>query len=229
MRPRPVESASDRATANAVVLLDGVVAGSADAFGEAFDAHASEVLAFCRRRCTDVNDAEDLMSVVFLEAWRCRSRAVLVDGSLRPWLYGIATNVMANAARARRRHAAALGRFHAANPNLGGATDHAEDVAWAAATRELRGELQRAFAKLSTKERAVAELVLVEHLDVASAAIVLGIPEGTVKSRLHRARQRLVRLLRSSELPKVAELLGPGGHEQDEQRLVAPLGSVKAS
>jgi len=229
MRPRPVEPAPDRGNANVAVLVDAVIAGSSEAFGEVFDAHASEVLAFCRRRCTDLNDAEDLMSVVFLEAWKCRNRAVLVDGSLRPWLYGIAANVMANAARARRRHAAALGRFHATNPDLETASDHAEEVAWAAATRELRGELQRAFAKLSTKEHAVAELILVEHLDVASVAIVLGIPEGTVKSRLHRARQRLVRLLRSSELPEVAELLGLGGHEQDEQRLVAPLGSVKAS
>jgi RNA polymerase sigma factor (sigma-70 family) len=229
MRPQPVEPASLRVTTVATAPLDAVIAGSVQAFGEVFDAHAVEVLAFCRRRCLDVNDAEDLMSVVFLEAWRCHSRAILVDGSLRPWLYGIASNVMANAARARRRHAAALARFHAANPDAEPATDHAEAVAWAAATRELRSELQRAFAKLSTKERAVAELVLVEHLDVASAAIVLGIPEGTVKSRLHRARQRLVRLLRSSELPEVAELLGLGGHEQDEQRLVAPLGSVKAS
>src|SRR5471030_3066618 len=64
MRTQPVEPASLRVTTVATAPLDAVIAGSVQAFGEVFDAHAVEVLAFCRRRCLDVNDAEDLMSVV---------------------------------------------------------------------------------------------------------------------------------------------------------------------
>jgi DNA-directed RNA polymerase specialized sigma24 family protein len=85
--------------------VDGARVETSDLTG-AYDAHALDVFAFCLRRCGDRTEAEDLLSIVFLEAWRCPERAVLVDGTWRPWLLGIASNGLRNAARSRRRHQA---------------------------------------------------------------------------------------------------------------------------
>jgi hypothetical protein len=63
------------------------------------------------RRPGDWPGAEDLTSLVFLEAWRTRHRAFLVQGSLRPWLLGIAANVVSTSRRSLHRHRAALARF----------------------------------------------------------------------------------------------------------------------
>jgi RNA polymerase sigma factor (sigma-70 family) len=206
-------------------LGEAFAAGSESAFALVWDAHVREVHGFCLRRCVTSLEAEDLVSVVFLEAWRCRGRAVLVDGTLRPWLYGIAVNVMRNESRRQRRYGEVLRRFHAANPDVAQG-DHAEDVAATVTAAANRHLVAAAFNKLSAKERAVAELVLVEGLDVPAAAAALSLTESVAKSRLAAARKRLQRLLRTSELTDLQE---PTGHEQGERHLAAPANQVKAS
>ena len=76
-------------------------------FGLLFERHARAIYN-CFRRTADWAVAEDLTSIVFLEAWRRRERELLPEKVL-PWLYGIATNVIRNRRRSLRRHAAALG------------------------------------------------------------------------------------------------------------------------
>lgn len=155
-----------------------------------FDAYAPDVFRFLARRCASRDQAEDLLSVVFLEAWRCRARAVAVDGTLRPWLFGIAANVLRNAARASRRHAAALARFHAAG--LGDVVpDIADDAVRGADETRDRAALGRALDRLPRRERVVADLCLVGELSADDASAVLGVPVATVRSRLARARKRL--------------------------------------
>ena len=164
------------------------------------------------------------MSVVFLEAWKARQRAVLVDGSLRPWLYGIATNVLRNSARSARRHQAALDRYrrlHAPETEL----DHADAVADLADADRTRQAVDAAFRALSRKDRDVAELCLREGLSPAAAAAALGLPVGTVKSRLAHAREHMQRVLRPGEPDDGTDPAGPTGHEQDERPLGAPAGS----
>jgi RNA polymerase sigma-70 factor (ECF subfamily) len=196
-----------------------------EALGAAFDAHAQEVFRFCARRCHDWDLAEDLMSVVFLEAWRSRDRAVLVDGSLRPWLYGIATNVLRNSTRSTRRHHAALDRYRRLDPPQP-VQDHADTVAVRADADRDRAAVDLAFAALSRKDRDVAELCLREGLSPAAAAAALGLPAGTVKSRLAHAREHLQRVLRSSEPDGQTDPRQLSGHEQDERPLGAPAGSA---
>ncbi|WP_407671474.1 RNA polymerase sigma factor [Parafrankia elaeagni] len=75
------------------------------AFGCLFRRHFTAVYAYCFHRLGSWSAAEDASSVVFLEAWRRRADAVVVSGSLRPWLLGVATNVMRNQRRAARRRA----------------------------------------------------------------------------------------------------------------------------
>jgi RNA polymerase sigma-70 factor (ECF subfamily) len=91
-------------------LWSNASSGEATAFGTIFERHANAVYNFCFRRTADWSLAEDLTSVVFLEAWRRRSGVVLAGDSARPWLLGVATNAIRHR-RAQRRHRAALERL----------------------------------------------------------------------------------------------------------------------
>lgn len=170
-----------------------------EAFGALFDAVAQDVFGYCLRRCGDPSRAEDLLSVVFLEAWRCRDKAINVDGCLRPWVFGIAANVVRSEARAQRRHRAALERYSRANPGLHEPDHSAAVVARVVSPATFRA-VEQAIAALPNRERVIADLCLIEEMPVSTAATVLGIPLGTAKSRLGRARGRLRRLLQSGEL-----------------------------
>ena len=77
-------------------------AGDADAFGLLFERHAKAIYNYCFRRLGDWAAAEDMLSIVFLEAWRRRDKELPPDKVL-PWLYGIATNVVRNRRRSERR------------------------------------------------------------------------------------------------------------------------------
>jgi RNA polymerase sigma factor (sigma-70 family) len=182
-----------------------------------FDAHAPSIHRFCARRSEAAAEAEDLTSIVFLEAWRTRSRAFLVDESLRPWLFGIARNVVRNANRSQRRYRAAVERFHA----LPLPRDQ-EDALETVAGKELRSALAGAIGQLSDKQREVVELYLVEELSAAATASVLGVPEGTVKSRLADARTRLRALLRPGELDELTDPENASGQQPDEHPSGAP-------
>jgi RNA polymerase sigma-70 factor (ECF subfamily) len=178
-----------------------------------FDAHAREVFAFLVRRCESASAAEDLLSLVFLEAWRCHARAHVVDDSLRPWLFGIATNVARNARRAARRHAAALDRYHASNPETA-SPDCADDAVRHADEQRDGAALRDALGRLPRRERAVVDLCLVADLSVDAASAVLGIPVGTVRSRRPTFTQ-------TSEVPHQP---APTGHEQGERHNGACIG-----
>src|ERR671937_1925782 len=98
-----------------IALWRSAQAGDAEAFGRLFQRHSTLIYNYCFRRVGDWAIAEDLVSVVFLEAWRRRKTLRDPDKAL-PWLYGIATNVVRNRRRAQRRYAAALRRVPAAQP-----------------------------------------------------------------------------------------------------------------
>ena len=67
--------------------------GDADSSGVLFEQHAPAVLRFCFRRTGNAALAEDLTSIVFLEAWQRRERTVFFDGRARPWLLGVAPSM----------------------------------------------------------------------------------------------------------------------------------------
>ncbi|RYE92181.1 MAG: hypothetical protein EOO78_29250 [Oxalobacteraceae bacterium] len=74
------------------------VAGDPGSFGVIFDRHADAVHSYCARRVGSLDAADDLVSIVFLEAWRRRNDVELVEGGALPWLYGIAGRSRAKAA-----------------------------------------------------------------------------------------------------------------------------------
>ncbi|MEU0405757.1 RNA polymerase sigma factor [Streptomyces sp. NPDC006197] len=171
-------------------MRDRFRAGDPTALGEAYDEHARVLYHYAYRVCGDRAAAEDVVSAAFLEAWRCRGKVHADGGSLRPWLLGIATNIMRGAAREARRRDAALARI----PERGVLPDFADDVL----TRMTDGEQLRAaraaLGRLRRREREVFTLVVWAGLDYAAAGEALGIPVGTVRSRLSRARERLRKL-----------------------------------
>ncbi|MER0245961.1 RNA polymerase sigma factor [Streptomyces sp. HSW2009] len=172
-------------------LRAGVRGGEPGAFRRLFDDHAAAVHRHAVRMTGDWATAEDVVSLTFLEAWRLRER-VLPDGDddLRPWLLGIATNVLRNTTRAARRHRDALARL----PVGESVPDFADEVTQRMVDGEQLAAARRALGKLRRMEREVFTLCVWEGLDSATAAEALGIPVATVRTRLFRARKRLRKL-----------------------------------
>ncbi|MFE6104898.1 RNA polymerase sigma factor [Streptomyces laurentii] len=176
-------------------MRDRFRAGDLAALGEAYDEHAGVLYRYALRVCGDPATAEDVVSSAFLEAWRGRGRLHADGGSLRPWLLGVVTNVLRGTARQARRRDAA----HAKLADRGVLPDFSEDVVARLADAEQLRAARVALTRLRRRDREVFSLVVWAGLDYAAAAEALGIPVGTVRSRLSRARDRL-RALADEEL-----------------------------
>ena len=166
-----------------------VRSGEAEAFGHLFERHGQAIYAYCFRRTADAHRAADLTSVTFLEAWRRRKIALRRDKVL-PFLFGVATNVLRNERRGRRRYRAALERLPAARDEQNFAEEATDRVDGERRMREaldLLGRLPRA-------ERNVFVLADWQGLSPEDAAYALGITRGAARTRLSRARKRLALL-----------------------------------
>jgi RNA polymerase sigma factor (sigma-70 family) len=168
------------------VLWQRAASGETDAFGTIFERHATTVYNYCFRRTGDWAQAEELTAIVFLEAWRRRTHVQLERDEAIPWLLGVATNVLRNSRRSQRRHRAALERLPREH-----VSDFAPDVDERLDDeRQMRAAL-RMLQKLPRADQDVLALCIWEELTYEQAALALGIPVGTVRSRLSRARGRL--------------------------------------
>ncbi len=155
---------------------------------EIFQAHLDAIYNYCYRRSGSWSAAEDLTSIVFLEVWKARRHAVELDGSMLPWLYGVATNVCRNYQRSQRRGNEAFSRLHLADVTPQRVDD--DVVNQLEADRRLGLALAR-LNQLPQTEQDVFVLVCWEELSYAETAKALGIPVGTVRSRLARVRRTL--------------------------------------
>lgn len=162
-------------------------AGDTDAFGQVFDDHARAVHRHAVRITGDWALADDVVSLTFLEALRLHARVDAEGESLRPWLLGIATNVIRNTRRAARRHQNALTKL----PPRDVVLDFAAELTDRIADTEQLLAAKAALELLRPAEREVFALFVWEGLDHAAVAEALGKPIGTVRSRLSRARSRL--------------------------------------
>ena len=156
------------------------------AFGELFDRHAPAIHRFITRRA-DAGVADDVVAETFLRAFERRARFDTEREDALPWLFGIAVNVL-------RRHRRADLRLVPED------ADRADDHdALAAAGRRIDAERRlrtviAAVRRLPPKSREVLLLHAWAGLSDQDVAIALGVPVGTVKSRLHRARAALAAL-----------------------------------
>ena len=189
-------------------LRPAVLAGDADAFGEVFDVCARSVYNHAFRLTGDWSAAEDVMAMTFLEAWRCRAKLVPDGGSLRPWLLGIATNLARGQRRTARRERNALVRFAAPDESR----DFTDDLIGRLDDVTRLAALHRALASLRRDEFEVLALCVWSGLSYSETAEALGIPVGTVRSRLSRARARLAQLTEKEMHKNSREL--PSTHDQ---------------
>lgn len=180
-------------TTDLAALSDGELwslaarARDGEAFGQLFERHANAVYTHCFRRTGSWSAAEDLTSVVFLEAWRKRREVRLAGESVLPWLLAVANNATRNADRSVRRHRRLLDKLPPPPPVPDLADDAAKRADEERAMRLVLGELRA----LTEPEREVLALCDWTGLSYAEAAVALGVPPGTVRSRLARARQHL--------------------------------------
>jgi RNA polymerase sigma-70 factor (ECF subfamily) len=154
------------------------------AFGVIFERHFWAIHDYLRRRL-DRQLADDLASQTFLIAFDRRAAFEPRSTSSRPWLFGIATNLMREHRRSELRELRAMARL-APDPLM--AIDGVESRIDA---ERMRGLLAAALAELPQEEADVLLLLVWAELEQAEIADALAIPLGTVKSRLSRARGRL--------------------------------------
>jgi RNA polymerase sigma factor (sigma-70 family) len=157
-----------------------------EAFGELFRRHSRSVYAYCARRTGNLDLAEDLTSVVFMEAFRRRRKLQLSNTSALPWLIGVANNVIRNADRSLRRYRSALDRI----PVPANGVSSEEDAMERLGAQEALASALEAISALTQGEQDVVLLVLWSEFTYADAATALGIPVGTVRSRLASARAK---------------------------------------
>ena len=148
-----------------------------DAFGHVFDRHVRVVHAYLARRLGD-DQADDATAETFRLAFERRASFDAARGDVRPWLLGIATNVARHHQRDEERRLRALGRL-------------APDGATGEPSLPASPAAGAALAELEPGDRDVVLLVAWEDLSYEQVAAALDIPVGTVRSRLHRARQKL--------------------------------------
>ncbi len=155
-----------------------VRAGDAAALGALFDRHEARLFRHASRLLTTREDAKDAVTIAFFELWRKRSTVRLVEGSPLPWLLNTVSNSARNLERSSRRYRGLIAR--APRP---------EYVPEATGSDE--SGILAALKRLPAKEQSVVVLTVLEGYPDREVAQTLGIPVGTVKSRLARARTRL--------------------------------------
>ncbi len=172
-------------------LIERSARGRPDAFVEVVRRHEAAVHAFLARRAGR-QAADDLLGEVWTRAFAARASYHAARQDARPWLYGIARNVLRAHWRAARE-TCPQPRPGAADPAdpCNQATDPWDEVINRLDSAARARALIVALRALPPPEREVLLLVAWEQLTPAQAATVLGIPPGTARSRLHRARAAL--------------------------------------
>jgi RNA polymerase sigma-70 factor (ECF subfamily) len=157
-------------------------------FGRLFDTYARPLHRYLARR-VGADSAHDLVSETFLVALNQRHTYDPRRGVVRSWLYGIATNLLRRQVRQEVRGLQAVARSAGHAP--GQSASHEGRVADRVDAAVLAARLAGALAELSEGDRDVLLLTSWAGFDSAEVADALGIPVGTVRSRLHRVRKWL--------------------------------------
>jgi RNA polymerase sigma factor (sigma-70 family) len=165
-------------------------------FAVLFDRHYERIWRYaCRRAGSAI--ADELASETFLRAFAARARYDRRQLDASPWLYGIATNLLRGHRRAEARqmraYARAAGRVET-HGGLEGVEQRVDAAAWAP-------RVVAALASLKGADRDAVLLLALADLDYEAIAIATGVPVGTVRSRLNRARRQLQHKLGLAQVP----------------------------
>ncbi|NKZ08712.1 RNA polymerase sigma factor [Actinomadura latina] len=183
-------------------------------FADLYEAYRGAVFSTALRLCGRWAEAEDLSAEAFLRAYRALAgyeAARIAELRPRAWLLAILTNVWRNSLRSAARRPAPAGPVEdAPDP-----PDPGEGVEEAAVRHETGRELAALLAELPEAQRVAVVLRHVADLPVAEVAVVLGVPEGTVKSHVSRG---LARLRRLRALPRPAPHESPQEDPHEDRR-----------
>nr|WSW69906.1 RNA polymerase sigma factor [Streptomyces sp. NBC_00995] len=157
-----------------------------ETFALLYDRYAADIHRYAARRLGE-GAAEDITADTFLVAFRSRARFDTGRDSARPWLYGIAANLIGKHRRTEVRALRALART-GTDPVAEAWTERADQRVSAQAAR---GRLAGALASLSAGDRHVLLLIAWADLSYQEVADALQVPVGTVRSRLNRARRKV--------------------------------------
>lgn len=166
-------------------LLAAVAAGDRGAFEAFYRRHATWLALRLRYRCADSALVDDVVQETFLAVWRGTARYQERGDDVAGWLWRIGSRRLIDSLRghgARQRLAAVLARRRRRDE------PSAEEQVLVGVEH---GDLAGALARLSPELRAVVQATVLDGLTTAEAAVLLGIPAGTVKTRAMRARRQL--------------------------------------
>jgi RNA polymerase sigma-70 factor (ECF subfamily) len=171
----PAEPSSDRD------LLDAVASGDTEALRILYERHAPWLLLRLARRCGDKGIVEDAVQDTFVAIWR-KPEAYGGTGEVAAWIWGIGIRRLIDRLRRTRRAAASFAPRSAADE-----PSAEEQVLLGVEYGDLAGALDR----LSPELRAAVQATVLDGLTTREAARLLGIPAGTVKTRVMRAKAQL--------------------------------------
>ena len=182
----PTDLAAEPFRLDIATLLQRIARGDLRAFSELVDRYQRPLFAFLGRMGLEAARAEEVAQETFLRAWQHLPRYRTEQAQFSTWLFTIARRLALNElARSRNRHEVA-------------ADDDAPEPACAAARpeqaldqRRLQARIDAAFRSLGTDDRSVLALAYTHDLGMAEIAVIEGCSVDAVKTRLHRARQRL--------------------------------------
>lgn len=178
--------------------------GDPDRFNEIFDRHFDAIYGYTARRLgRDV--ADDIGAAVFVEAFAGRVRFDSTRADARPWLYGIATNLVHRHRRTEARRLRAYARVDARDAEATDVETRLDAVA-------LGPRLAAGLRDLHARDRDALLLFAWAGLSYDDIATATDVPVGTVRSRIHRARQQL-----RAALGESTAIVGAAGHEGDPE------------
>jgi RNA polymerase sigma-70 factor (ECF subfamily) len=164
-----------------VELLAAVRDGDRGALHELFRRHEPWIAARVRHRCGDPSIVDDVVQDTFLTVWRAAG-SYRGTGDVAAWIWGIAMRTLLHQLRPRKNVLRRLVHLR---------DEHDASAEEAVLARIEHSDVGTALARLSPELRAVVQATVLDGLSTREAATLLGIPAGTVKSRMSRARQEL--------------------------------------
>ena len=196
-----MKQADDLTNPSDAELVSRAQRGDPAAFSELVTRYQDRVYNTCYRMCHNHADALDLTQSAFLKALEALPRFEF-RAKFFTWLFRIAVNLTLSHRRAQsRRPTLALRQFEdeQGRPFDPPAANDSDDPARRVARVELHQRLEAALERRDEEFRAAVVLRDIEELDYAAIAEILGVPVGTVKSRIHRGRLMLREMLKQEE------------------------------
>ena len=187
-------------------IIKKAAAGSADAFEQLLLKYQTPIYNLCLRMTGNPEDAADMTQEAFLKAWRSLS-SFQFESSFSTWLYRLTTNTCLDYLRSlkRRPQCSLTVEDDDGEEQVLDVTDEAPTPEEALLSAEERSQLVHALSQLDASQRQIITLRVVNDLSYAEIADILDVKEGTVKSRLARARdnlrKKLLQIGNKSELP----------------------------